>query len=102
MFIDPSHDVDLVFTAHFDIDLIHAVTTLRIKSTQWQGNIKRNTVILRSQCFEVGTYLIGNITASCDSVSTGDHHINHIVLHEVSSGIVCNDGMVNSCIQQFP
>jgi len=92
-----THDVALL-----DWNVPYAVTTSPVDCCRRQGDIERYAVVFCGERLQVGADLVGDIAGSCGAVRAGYDDIDIVMLHQVATRIVDNQGMRNTALGKFP
>ena len=93
---------DLFDVALLDWNVPYAVTTSPVDCCRRQGDIERYAVVFCGERLQVGTDLVGDIAGSSGAVRAGYDDIDIVMLHQVATRIVDNQGMRNTALGKFP
>src|ERR1700730_1315044 len=85
-----------------DRNVAYAILDRPVNSRNRQRDIERDAIVACSQCLKVGTNLVGNVAARGCPVAANNTEVDQPMLHQMSAGVVYNQGMWDPVVTQLP
>src|SRR5207302_1218224 len=79
-----------------------AVADRPIKRRRGQRHVEGNTIVLRRQRLQIGSDLVRHVPGARGSIRSDYHQIDLAALHQMSAGVVCDDGMRHTVLTKLP
>ena len=86
----------------FDRNLLHAVAHAPVDGRGGEGDVEGHVVVVRGERLQVRADLVGDVAGARGAVGADDAEVHHAVLHQMTAGVVGDDGMRHALLVEFP